>query len=109
MKETKIITGNTEEFLKFLKSRFPLIHLSNFFFRDFHYGVMAFLEKNGKKLKYLEAENIAKEAAADLENKGIFKRIDHQSWLLQYPEFALPRVEKPAPVKAAVVPEKVSS
>lgn len=96
MKETELIVNSVPEFLKFLKSKFTLIHQSNFFFRDFHYGVMAFLRSRGKSVRYQDGEKIAHEAAAELEKKGIFKKIDHQSWLLNYPEFALPRVEKQA-------------
>ena len=73
-----------------------MIHLSNFFFRDFHYGVMSFLNDHGIKVKYTESETIAQEIGTALEREGIFKKIDHQSWLLVYPEFALPRVEKKA-------------
>ena len=102
MKETELIVNYIPEFLKFLKSKFTLIHQSNFFFRDFHYGVMEFLKARGKKVHYQDGEAIAREAAAVLEQKGIFKRIDHQSWLLNYPDFALPRVEKQAaPTPAA--------
>ncbi|HEY6192448.1 MAG TPA: hypothetical protein VI215_09025 [Bacteroidota bacterium] len=100
MKSLEVITGNESEFLKFLKNKFTLIHLSNIFFRDFHYGVMTFLREKGIKLKYHDAEKVAAEAAAAFERKGIFKKIDHQSWLLTYPEFALPRVEKKAPAAA---------
>jgi hypothetical protein len=94
MKEIATITSNTPEFLKFLKTRFTLIHQSNVFFRDLHYGVIAYLESKGKKVRYTIGEQIAIEVASDLEKKGIFKKIDHQSWLLNYPEFALPRSVK---------------
>ena len=100
MKEVDVITGNVSEFLKFLKEKFTLIHMSNVFFRDVHYGVMSFLERKGIKLKYHDAEKVAREAGLVLERKGIFKKIDHQSWLLNYPDFALPRVEKKAPAPA---------
>ena len=96
MKESESIISRQAEFLKFLKSKFTLIHMSNFFFRDFHYGVMSYLEEHGMKLKYQEAEQVAREVAAKLESNGIFKKIDNQSWLLLYPEFTLPRVEKKA-------------
>lgn len=96
MKEVDLILNQQTEFLNYLKSRFTLIHLSNVFFRDFHYGVMSYLEDHGKKLKYYDAEKVAREVGAALEHRGIFKKIDHQSWLLNYPEFALPRVEKKA-------------
>jgi hypothetical protein len=96
MKEIEIITNHTPEFLSFLKTKFTLLHQSNFFFRDLHFGVIAYLESKGKRIKYTIGEQIAKEVASDLENKGIFKKVDHQSWLLNYPEFALPRNEKKA-------------
>ena len=97
MKEADFIINNQKEFLTYLKSKFTLIHMSNFFFRDFHYGVMSYLEEQGMKLKYYDAEKVAREVGVALEKSGIFKKIDHQSWLLNYPEFALPRVEKKAP------------
>jgi hypothetical protein len=100
MKYVDLIANNEAEFLKFLKMKFTLIHMSNIFFRDFHYGVMSFLERKGKKLKYHDAEKVAAEVGAAFERKGIFKKIDHQSWLLNYPDFALPRVEKKAPAAA---------
>ena len=96
MKEVDFIVNNQTEFLKYLKSKFTLIHMSNFFFRDFHYGVMSYLKDHGIKLKYYSAEKVAREVGASFEKSGIFKKIDHQSWLLNYPEFALPRVEKKA-------------
>ena len=96
MKEVDLIVSHQTEFLKYLKSKFTLIHMSNFFFRDFHYGIMSYLNDHGMKMKYAEAEKVAHEAAAALEKNGIFKKLDHQSWLLNYPEFALPRVEKKA-------------
>ena len=96
MNEIDVIANNTSEFMKYLKSKFTLIHQSNIFFRDFHYGVMSYLEKQGIKIKYTDAETIARNAGVELEKKGIFKKVDHQSWLLNYPEFALPRVEKKA-------------
>src|SRR5258706_9078645 len=95
-KEIEQLVNHRIEFLNYLKSKFALIHMSNFFFRDFHYGVMSYLEEHGMKAKYLDAEKIAHEVAASYEKEGIFKKIDHQSWLLNYPEFALPRVEKKA-------------
>jgi len=101
MKEADIILANQSEFMKYLKSKFPMIHMSNFFFRDFHYGVMSYLAQKGIKLKYYDAEKIAREVGAELERKGIFKKMDHQSWLLNYPEFALPRTEKKAAVPAS--------
>ena len=95
-KESEMIIGNIADFLKFLKTRITMIHMSNVFFRDLHYGTMAYLEKSGKKLSYAKAEPIAREVAESLEKSGVFRQIDRQSWLLNYPEFALPRIEKKA-------------
>ena len=94
MKESELILNNQSEFLKFLKTKFALIHKSNLFFRDFHYGLMSYLEEYGTKVKYTAAELIAKEVGEGFEKNGVLKKIDHQSWLLNYPDFALPRVEK---------------
>lgn len=96
MKEVDFILNNQAEFLKYLKSNFILIHNSNIFFRDFHYGIMSFLKEHGMKTKYQMAENIAREVGAAFEQGKIFKRIDHQSWVLNYPEFTLPKTNKKA-------------
>jgi hypothetical protein len=94
--ETEQILGHRPEFLKYLKSKFTLIHMSNFFFRDFHFGIMAYLKEHGMKPSYAGAESIAVEVGEAFERDGVFKRVDHQSWLLNYPEFALPKIEKKA-------------
>jgi hypothetical protein len=101
MNEAELILANQAEFFKYLKSRFTLIHTSNIFFRDFHYGVMSYLADHGKKLRYQEAEQVASRVAATFESSGILTRIDFQSWKLNYPEFALPRVEKVVEKKAS--------
>jgi hypothetical protein len=90
----------SEEFLLFLKEKFSLIHNSNFFFRDLDYGMMAFLRSKGKKINHADSEKMALAMAERLVGEGIFKKIDHQSWCLNYPRFALPRQEKPAPAQA---------
>ena len=96
MKEADGILANVNEFLKFLRSKFTLIHMSNLFFRDLHYGVMSYLADHGAKMNYKPAEDVTREVAGALERQGILKRIDAQSFLLNYPEFALPKIEKKA-------------
>ena len=99
------IISNKAEFLKYLKSKFTLIHESNVFFRDLHYGIMSYAEDTlREKLKYFDAEKGAYAVAAELEKQGIFKKIDDRTWLLNYPEFALPRA---TPAKAAAQPAAV--
>jgi hypothetical protein len=87
MKKALTITNNQVEFLNFLKSKFPLFHLSNIFFRDIHYGVMEFLEKKNIKASYAEAEQIAREISTHLEKQNILRKVNQQGWVLLYPEF----------------------
>lgn len=101
MNPSSIIINNQSDFLKYLKSKFTLIHHSNIFFRDFHYGVMSYLSEHGAKLQYHDAEKVAREVAETFEKAGFLKRIDFQSWKLNYPDFTLPRVEKTAEKKAS--------
>ena len=101
MNEVEYIVNNKAEFLKYLKSKFPLIHESNVFFRDLHYGLMSYVEENlGKKLRYLDGERLADGIAVEFEKQGIFKKMDNRTWLLNYREFALPRIA-PAAKSAA--------
>jgi hypothetical protein len=94
MYETTMILDHQFDFLKFLRDRFPVFHMSNIFFRDLHYGVLAYLAHHGKRISYRTGEKIAMEVANSFENSGIFKRINHRTWVLNYPEFSLPRPEK---------------
>ena len=94
MKHSEIIIKNYQEFLKFLKNKLPVYHNSNVFFRDIHYGVIHFLNEKEKKAKYSKAESIAGIVIDFLEKEGILKKIDSQTWMLNYPEFLTPRVEK---------------
>lgn len=87
---------SNEEFLLHLREEFTVIHNSNFFFRDLHYGVMSFLKARGKKVGFDQAEAIARETAGRLVTGGIFTKIDDRSWRINFPRFALPRADKPA-------------
>jgi hypothetical protein len=105
MKELEYILNNADDFLKYLKSKFPLYHDSNVFLRDVHYGVMNYVEERLKRsLNYLDAERLTFEVTKEFEKKGVFKKVDDRTWLLKYPEFALPRpvpAAKPTPQPAA--------
>ncbi len=95
----------SEEILLYLRDEFTVIHNSNFFFRDLQYGVMSFLKLRGKKIGFDEADTIARETAGRMVAEGIFTKIDDRSWRINYPRFALPRVEKAAaPAPAAAIP-----
>ena len=73
--------------LNFLKAKYPLFHNSNFFFRDFHYGIRRYLEKKGIVVSYQQAEMIAKELSMYFESQGIFIRTNDLGWKVNYPEF----------------------
>ncbi len=94
MNPVTIVIENQKDFLRYLKSEFPLYHLSNIFFRDIHYGVMNYLRAYKKKLRYYDGEEVTKSVIAEFEKIGILKKMDEQTWLLIYPEFQLPRVKK---------------
>jgi hypothetical protein len=103
MKQQTYILEHTKEVLVFLKSRFPLYHLSNFFFRDVQFGIQAFLERKEMKVGYTTAETIARAFVAKLEHEKLFLPIDRQSWTVNIPEFKKPMVKAPpaAPPKPA--------
>jgi ABC-type thiamine transport system substrate-binding protein len=88
MNKIDMVTTSHDEFLKFLKSQFPLFHKSNVFLRDLQYGVMEYFQKEKKaKVKYVEAEVIARKFAEFLEKKDILRKLDSKTWMLNYPEF----------------------
>lgn len=93
----------TAGFLHFMREKFRqmIIHNSNVFLRDLQYGVMSFLGSKGSAPGHDEAERITRELAARFVSEGVFTAVDHQSWRVNYPQFALPRVEKPAAPAAA--------
>lgn len=103
MKHSPEILEHRTEVLTFLKSRFPLFHLSNIFFRDIQYGIQLFLERKGIKAGYPESEQIAHEFVSALEREGVLVAIDRQSWALHYPEFRTPST-KPAPAARPAAP-----
>ncbi|MGD0590273.1 MAG: hypothetical protein ABSA44_05680 [Bacteroidota bacterium] len=88
------LLSNHDELFAFLKSKFKLYHLSNVFFRDLHYGVWEFLKHRGVSLKYGESEDITHEVVVSLEKKNILRKLDEQTWLLNYPRFKLTSVQK---------------
>ncbi len=95
MKPVDEVVRNQKDVLVYLKSRFPMYHLSNFFFRDIQYGIRMYLREKGIKTGYAEAESIARTFIEEMERLKIFRPIDRQSWVVNYPEFRTPPV-KPA-------------
>ncbi len=75
------------QFLNFLKAKYPLFHKSNFFFRDFQYGIRKYLEMKGIEISYAESNELAKELASHFVSKEIFIPVNSQGWTINYPEF----------------------
>jgi len=96
MKHLTFVLDNDKAVLTFLKSRFPLFHQSNFFFRDVQFGIQEMLDRKGMKVGYTEAEAIAKEFVGKMEKEKIFTLVDRQTWVVNYPAFRKPAVKAPA-------------
>ncbi len=76
-----------KQFLSFLKASYPLFHKSNFFYRDFQYGIRKYLELKGVDISYADSDKLAKELAAHYEKQEIFIPVNPQGWTINYPEF----------------------
>jgi DNA-directed RNA polymerase delta subunit len=76
------LTNNRSDFFNYLKSKFPLFHNSNFFFRDLHYGIKSFFEKKGIILSYSDSEKLALLFSDKLIEQNIFLRISDNTWKL---------------------------
>jgi hypothetical protein len=75
------------QFLNFLKAKYPLFHKSNFFYRDFQYGIRKYLELKGINVSYADSEILAGELSSSFEQQNIFIRVSTQGWTINYPEF----------------------
>jgi len=103
MKHAPEVVDHRLEVLRFLKSKFPIYHRSNVFFRDIQYGVQLFLLRRGARVSYQAADSIARALVAALEKEGVLVPVDRQSWAVNYPEFRTPQAApqaKPAPAAA---------
>ncbi len=93
MKEHKklitFLVENQTSLMNYLKSRYPLYHKSNVFYRDIQYGIRHFLEKKGIKTSYTECESLANEIINLLENENTLLRVSNMSWRLNFPQFAV--------------------
>ncbi len=81
------LKNEDKQFLSFLKAKYPLFHKSNFFYRDFQYGVRKYLELKDIDISYAEADKLARELSAYFEEKEIFIPVGSQAWTVNYPEF----------------------
>lgn len=102
MKAQEYLLAHSTEFLSFLRTKIPVYHLSNIFYRDVFYMVMAFLAERGMKTKPAEGEVLARVLIEKLVRERILGPIDALTWVVQYPEFRTPvRKAAAAPAKPA--------
>ncbi|HED08356.1 MAG TPA: hypothetical protein ENI57_09600 [Ignavibacteria bacterium] len=83
----KSFKNNYTGLLEFLKARYPLFHSSNFFFRDFQFGIQKYLEKKEIYISSYDASIIAKELGQFLEEEKIFQKINDRTWKVNDPSF----------------------
>ncbi len=70
----------------------PVFHNSNIFFRDLQFSIQEYFEdKQGITIGNEKAETIAKDVARSYEQTGIFKRVNPQGYILNYPELSTPK------------------
>ncbi len=104
MNHLAYVLANDKEVFRFLKSRFPVYHLSNIFFRDIHYGIMEYLRERKMTVRYQEGERMARAFIEKLEHEKILRMLDRQTWMVQYEAFRTPRVKTAASVAGARAP-----
>ncbi|HTP12834.1 MAG TPA: hypothetical protein VMM37_04370 [Bacteroidota bacterium] len=103
----RLFIDKRTDFLGFLKTRYSLFHLSNLFFRDLHYGVMAFLEMNGLQHAYTPSEELTRKVIGVYEKDGLLLPVDGRTWMLNYLPFRKAPA-KPAPPAKPTPPAPVS-
>jgi len=96
-----VLTENQKDFLNFMKTKYSLFHLSNVFFRDLHYGVMAYLNLKGLRYGYSEAETLTHQLIKSWQEQEILTKIDTRAFMLNYPDFKKPLVKPATPAKPA--------
>jgi hypothetical protein len=101
MNHLAYVLANEKEVLRYLKSRFPVYHLSNVFFRDIHYGIMEYLREHKMTIRYPDGEKIARAFIEKLEHQKIFRPLDPLTWVVQYADFRTPPAKTAAPVAGA--------
>lgn len=81
------LKNENQIFLSYLKAKFPLFHNSNFFSKDFQYGLKSFLEKKNIHLTENILISLANQFSNYYETEGIFVKTSCNGWKLNYPEF----------------------
>ena len=83
----ELLEKNYSLFLRYHKTKFPMFHNSNVFFKDLIYSVKYFVETQGEKVNFDEAAMIAKHITQILENKEVFVKVAKNTYRLNYEKF----------------------
>ena len=85
--------GNPEVLLSFMKkTRKPVFHKSNIFFRDVQYALRDYFDRvENVTITTPEAERMAHEVVELYIERGLLREVGNQSYLLDMPEFATPK------------------
>ena len=95
--EIQTIISNYTDFLYFYKQKYPesIFHNSNVFHRDVQYVLTDYvMKKENKMMPVAKSELLAFQVESEFEKKGIFKKLNEKSWVLNYPDFTTKKVEK---------------
>ena len=90
MKVRERVLGRPEEVLTALRSRLPIFHKSTLFFRDVQFGLQAILAAENARITNRDAEALARAFVETLEKGKLLLPIDHQTWMVNNPEFLTP-------------------
>ena len=84
--------GNPEVLLGFMRrTRKPVFHKSNLFFRDIQFAVRDYFDVIERSpISTPEAERMARKIVEDYEQKGILRQVNNQAYRLEYPEWKTP-------------------
>jgi hypothetical protein len=85
--------GNPEVLLGFMRrTRKPVFHKSNVFFRDIQYAIRDYFDTVEREpVSIPEAERMAHEIVEDYTERGILRKVGNQAYLLVSPEWATPK------------------
>ncbi len=87
MKVREKVLGSPQEVLTALRSRLPIFHKSNLFFRDVQFGLQALLAADNARISNRDAEALARTFVEALEKGKLLLPIDHQTWMVNNPDF----------------------
>ncbi len=96
MKELEFVLAHKVQFLEYFRSKFPVFHNSNVFYRDLQYALNSFLMAGSFKVSDVELESVLEAFIRVLVSDGFFKKVGDGIWSLNYPDFRTSKPGKPS-------------